>query len=293
MNFLLISTLLLLSACSTIPDFRRPASESATCKTLLNSLIHVDKRLQKFTKQLLDTAKKQKTGELIIESKYHETLQKLWPQHDLDFILNNPNIYKEPIADFPLMSNAQVRASLREKEVPEEVIETMKLVNIWHQGFDGEMHPGQLIVHQDAEESTIEIFKILMEESLAGNIDFPMTSFRPISLYDWLDELSVKMNNGSAFAPRTVGGTDEVSDHAFGSAIDINPYLNPWVKGGAVNDRYNVNIPGTLTADSEVVKIFKKHGWAWGGDWENSKDWQHFYRPEIPFNHFGKIEVPE
>jgi len=42
-----------------------------------------------------------------------------------------------------------------------------------------------------------------------------------------------------------------------------------------------------------VVNIFKKEGWKWGGDWKHSKDWMHFFRPEIPFKYYGKIEVIE
>ncbi len=288
MKYFIISISIIFSGCTTKSVFRFPASEQATCSSLLQSLLEIDPRLQKITKQLLESAKKEKDGKLIIESEYHETLQKLWPQHELEFILNNPEVYREAISDFPLLTEAQVKASLRSKDVPEEVIDSMRLVNILHRGFDGKLHPGQLIVHKDAEKSTIEIFKILAEES-----EFPMTSIRPVNLYDWSDELSVKMNNSSGFNWRLVGGSDEVSDHAFGSAIDINPYLNPWVKDGTENDRYNVNRAGTLTADSDIVKIFKEHGWAWGGDWEHSKDWQHFYRPEIPLNNFGKREVPE
>ena len=33
---------------------------------------------------------------------------------------------------------------------------------------------------------------------------------------------------------------------------------------------------GTITADSEVVKILKKRGWKWGGDYKSLKDYQHF-----------------
>lgn len=275
-----------LSACTTTPLPHKPNSQQVISKTAVESTSQ-DPRLQKLTTQLLNSAKREKTGILKIPSEYHQTLQKLWPQHDLKFILSNPGIYKEAINDFPLMTQAQVTASLREKEVPEEILATMRVVNIVHRGFDGELHPGQLVVHQDAEKSTIEIFKVLEDR------DFPITSVRLVNLYDWSDKLSVKMNNSSGFNWRLVGGSDEVSDHAFGSAIDINPWLNPWVKGGTVNDRYDVNRGGTITADSDIVKVFKKHGWAWGGDWKRSKDWQHFYRPEIPLNHFGKVEVPE
>ena len=44
---------------------------------------------------------------------------------------------------------------------------------------------------------------------------------------------------------------------------------------------------------SGLSEIFKEEGWKWGGDWKRSKDWMHFYRPEVPYNYCGKIEVEE
>jgi hypothetical protein len=31
--------------------------------------------------------------------------------------------------------------------------------------------------------------------------------------------------------------------------------------------------------ENDVVELFKKYGWAWGGDWQDRKDYQHFEKP--------------
>lgn len=41
--------------------------------------------------------------------------------------------------------------------------------------------------------------------------------------------------------------------------------------------KYNPVEKGTIEKDSEIVKIFEKHGWSWGGNWKNP-DYQHFYK---------------
>ena len=35
---------------------------------------------------------------------------------------------------------------------------------------------------------------------------------------------------------------------------------------------------GTITAASDIVRIFKSKGWTWGGDWTSLKDYQHFQK---------------
>jgi len=86
-------------------------------------------------------------------------------------------------------------------------------------------------------------------------------------------------NNTSAFNYRNIKGTDRLSKHSYGIAIDINPLFNPFVKKNSVEPEGAKYIPsrkGTLTGSSEVVKIFKSYGWQWGGDWNRGKDYQHF-----------------
>lgn len=64
------------------------------------------------------------------------------------------------------------------------------------------------------------------------------------------------------------------SFHEYGAAIDVNPETNPYCNGGSVvgNAAYcdNPEIP------MELVKIFRKYGFYWGGDYTSLKDWMHF-----------------
>jgi D-alanyl-D-alanine carboxypeptidase len=88
-----------------------------------------------------------------------------------------------------------------------------------------------------------------------------------------------------------VAGTDRWSDHAYGRAIDINPVQNPYVVGSSVqplNGRRFASIDrgsdavvprGVVRSDDVVVSAFAAIGWEWGGDWVNSKDYQHFSSP--------------
>jgi hypothetical protein len=81
--------------------------------------------------------------------------------------------------------------------------------------------------------------------------------------------------SAGAFACRTVKDTGVRSMHAWGAAIDLNAkFADYWLwepKGGRYRDR----IPG------EIVEIFERHGFIWGGKWGHF-DTMHFeYRPEL------------
>jgi peptidoglycan hydrolase-like protein with peptidoglycan-binding domain len=58
------------------------------------------------------------------------------------------------------------------------------------------------------------------------------------------------------------------SMHSWGIAIDLDPDGNPFVPERPKN-------PKSSMPDA-VVAIFKRHGWAWGGDWNKPFDPQHF-----------------
>ncbi|SDC48549.1 M15 family metallopeptidase [Nocardioides lianchengensis] len=63
------------------------------------------------------------------------------------------------------------------------------------------------------------------------------------------------------YYPRFIAGSSKLSNHAFGLALDLNTSTN------------GRGIPGDM--DRTVVSIFKKWGFAWGGDW-NYTDPMHF-----------------
>lgn len=77
-----------------------------------------------------------------------------------------------------------------------------------------------------------------------------------------------------AFNCRVVQDTGKRSMHAYGAAIDLNTAFSDywmWRKGGGYRNR----IP------YEIVEIFERHGFIWGGKWGHF-DTMHFeYRPEF------------
>lgn len=92
------------------------------------------------------------------------------------------------------------------------------------------------------------------------------------------------LDRSSTFNWRKIKGTDRLSAHSFGIAIDINvPMSDYWVWAFKTTDEeqkigYVNRIPLGL------VEIFEKHGFIWGGRWYHF-DTMHFeYRPEIIAN---------
>lgn len=87
----------------------------------------------------------------------------------------------------------------------------------------------------------------------------------------------VKYPNGT-YNYRKIAGTDRLSMHSFGIAIDFNlPENNGYW-------RWTNSYPKNALTDGnlkEVVSIFESNGFIWGGKW-GSFDMMHFeYRPEL------------
>lgn len=145
-------------------------------------------------------------------------------------------------------------------------------VNVDYIDFNGKVKSGILQVHKNVQNDVINIFNELKE------IGFPIFQIKTIDNYNFSDEESVKANNSSAYNFRFVAGTTKLSDHAVGLAIDINPVQNPWLHPSALNIfEYKPGTKGTIEHNSDVVKIFSKYGWYWGGNWRNP-DYQHFFK---------------
>ncbi len=66
--------------------------------------------------------------------------------------------------------------------------------------------------------------------------------------------------------PKIWGGGQSL--HSWGIAIDINPATNPYQRG-------NYGPPQT-DIPQEIIDIFKRYGFAWGGDWPGQRDAMHF-----------------
>jgi len=158
---------------------------------------------------------------------------------------------------------------------PDSIFENQMVLNVAYFGFDSKLHQGQVVIHKALASDISQIF------DLALKIQFPFERVIPISQADflWNDDLSMSANNTSAFNYRVKAGKTELSMHARGWAIDINPRVNPYIHSSIVEPAgaiYDPAKPGTLTMKHPIVQKFKKLGWIWGGDWESLKDYQHF-----------------
>jgi hypothetical protein len=155
----------------------------------------------------------------------------------------------------------------------------LRLLRLTHRGFDHEVHRGQPVVRRGQAEPVLRVLRRLFE---AG---FPIRRMRLVDRYGGSDRRSMNANNTSAFNCRTATGNPNAwSEHAYGTAIDINPVQNPYVsssgrvlprKGERFADR-SVRHPGMIRRRDIVVRSFARIGWEWGGTWSSVKDYMHF-----------------
>jgi hypothetical protein len=163
--------------------------------------------------------------------------------------------------------------ALEGKEIPDEIRNNLTLVNVPYFSFDGEVREGQLVVHKEVADEVQQIFQELL------GMRFPIQQIIPIIAYDWNDDASMAANNTSAFNYRLVHGTNQLSNHSFGRAIDINPVQNQYTRRDGVvmplGAKYDPTQLGTIT--TKVASLFKSYGWNWAGEWPR-KDYQHFQK---------------
>lgn len=160
--------------------------------------------------------------------------------------------------------------------------EDLRYVKVLYWGFDNMPHEGELIVNKAIAEDIADIFKELYEHK------YPIEKMVLVDEYNADDNASMAANNSSAFNFRIIdNGSGRLSNHSYGLAIDINPLYNPYVRtvdGKLVvspeeskkyTDR-SIDNPYYINKDDICYKAFTKRGFSWGGDWENTKDYQHF-----------------
>ena len=159
--------------------------------------------------------------------------------------------------------------------------EDLRYLKVLHYNKEGEELEGELICHKDIADDLLAIFQELYKAK------YPIERMVLIDEYDADDEASMQANNTSAFNFRNASGMRRLSSHSTGMAIDINPLYNPLVKHregrtrvypstaqGYVNRAKD--FPYKIVKGDLCYRLFKKHGFSWGGDWKSSKDYQHF-----------------
>ncbi len=159
--------------------------------------------------------------------------------------------------------------------------EDLRYVTVAFWGFDGGHHTGELIVAAAEADAVVSVFERLHA------LRFPIEEMRIVTPTDVVARQTGDGNNTASFVCRLVTGGSRFSEHAYGLAIDINPFHNPYQRNDVVIpslassylDRTaplpGMIVPGDRLGD-EVIAAFATIGWSWGGDWSSLKDYQHF-----------------
>ena len=214
-----------------------------------------------------------------------QTRQSDWEKEEMSM---NPErttyqdgFYYEPLSD-------EVKERITGISYPESgctvPYEDLHYVGLLYVDFNGETQPGELICNKAIAQDMVEIFYELYLN------DYRIERIRLIDEYGGDDTLSMEDNNTSCFNYRVVDGTDSLSKHALGCAIDINPFYNPYVvfnrptqgetyispKGSEIYADRSRSFPYKIDENDLCYRLFTAHGFTWGGNWNSSKDYQHF-----------------
>lgn len=155
----------------------------------------------------------------------------------------------------------------------EAVDKDIVTLQIPHYDKDGKPTTGTLECNKSIAKDLQEIFAELYKAK------YRIERMRPASEYGGDDDKMMEANNTSCYNYRVMTGSkNKLSKHALGLAIDINPLYNPYVKGNIVKPaagrKYAKN-PQIKKGDL-IYRLFKQHGFRWGGEWRTLKDYQHF-----------------
>lgn len=157
-------------------------------------------------------------------------------------------------------------------------------LHLIHYNFEGYLAEGELICNIAIAEDLKDIFyELYLNEYRIERIEL-------VEVYDGDDNKSMEANNTSCFNYREVEGSNTLSKHAYGLAIDINPFYNPYItynddmsnhvtpEGSEAYADRSADFPYKIDENDLCYKLFKEHGFTWGGDWNSCKDYQHFQK---------------
>lgn len=167
----------------------------------------------------------------------------------------------------------------------------LRYLKVVHINFDNQIQVGEIIVNAALAEEFLRIFEELFVSGYQIKQMHLVDNYWTID-GDKTDTASINVDNTSAFNYRLATSSSHLSQHAYGCAIDLNPLENPYVtydsNGNAKTYHENAqeykenrteDEPHVITHEDIAYQIFHdEHGFEWGGDWSNPKDFQHFQK---------------
>jgi hypothetical protein len=153
----------------------------------------------------------------------------------------------------------------------------LRYLTVSFRGFDGRAHTGELVVHERVAAGVVSAFARLYRAR------FPIEQMRLVTGADLKAHPTGDGNNTAAFVCRAARKQTRWSAHAYGLAVDVNPFQNPYRRGDLVlpelasayldRDRRR---PGMVRPGDAVTTAFADLGWTWGGTWRSPRDLMHF-----------------
>ena len=143
----------------------------------------------------------------------------------------------------------------------------LRYVTVSFRGFDGRAHTGELVVHRRVAAGVVSVFARLYRAR------FPIEEMRLVTGADLTARPTGDGNNTAAFVCRAARKQTRWSAHAYGLAIDVDPFQNPYHRGDLVLPEL---ASAYLDRGDVVTTAFAAIGWTWGGTWRTPKDLMHF-----------------
>jgi hypothetical protein len=153
----------------------------------------------------------------------------------------------------------------------------LRYATVSFRGFDGRAHTGELVVNRRVAADVVLVFARLYRAR------FPIEEMRLVTTADLHAHPTGDGNNTAAFVCRAARKQTRWSAHAYGLAIDVDPFQNPYRRGdlvlpelaSAYLDRADRR-PGMILPGGPVTAAFAAVGWTWGGTFRSPKDLMHF-----------------
>ncbi len=187
-------------------------------------------------------------------------------------------IEKLPESEIIIDSQMTFEEAIAGTKAPKNIINQLVLINVEYYSVDNKLHRGQLLINSCIEKDIIAIFDSIK------NWHFTIAQAIPVVAFGWDDDRSMAANNTSSFCYRKVAGSNNLSRHAEGMAIDINPFFNPMIwKSDAhrmkpENAKHDKHVSGTLYPEHPIVKEFLKRKFMWGYNFSKYYDIHHFHK---------------
>lgn len=170
-------------------------------------------------------------------------------------------------------------------QIPSPAPADQQVIVIDYYGFDHKRHRGEIEVNEAVADDIKAFFKLALE------LRFPIHKIVRASVKPYLsDDAKLMADNAtSGFNHRLVAGSNRLSNHAKGLAIDVNPRQNPCLRftngetavkpAGSI---WDPELPGTFSAQHPLTLLMLGKGWDWGGNWTEASG-------RIDYHHFQKI----